>query len=118
MKLTADKLHESIVAWANIQFVTGRKSCDILDELHKAFGFTDWEIRDELGLEHLYMDAEMNEMEEEPLKEYNFIYTESMSGTFTVHAHNEAEAWDLVEQIEFCSADLSFNDDGHFTLVD
>lgn len=119
MKLTADRLRESIVAWANTQLATGRETCAILDELHQDFGLTDREIRDELGLEHLYMDDEPNETDE-PLKEYHFVYHAYLDTVITVDAHNETEAEALAEDIveNIIYADMECYDTGLDRLPD
>lgn len=111
MKLTAERLVKAI-----FNQIDGYESSDALKILRDDYGFSDDEIRD-MGLDYLFDCEESNETDE-PLKEYTFLYTESMSGTFTVKAHSEDEAWERVESIEFCSADLNFNDDGEFTLID
>lgn len=118
--LTVNKLSESIVAWANTQLAIGRETCAILNELHRDFGLTDREIRDELGLEHLYPEDEPNETEE-PLKEYHFVYHAYLDTVITVDAHNETEAEALAEEIaenNIIYADMECYDSGIEILPD
>ena len=54
---------------------------------------------------------------EEPLKEYTFVWRETLSGQFTIQARSEEEAWRLIEQEDVDQAKLNY-DNGEFTLVD
>lgn len=108
MKLTADRLIHAIN-----NSIEGYESSDALKILRTDFGFTDDEIR-AMGFDYLFDLAEPNEPEEEPLKEFSFVYHAYMDTVVTVEAHNEEEAEDLAEKEceNICYVDMECYDSG------
>lgn len=108
MKLTVDRLIHAI----NNQ-LEGYTAEDALNILRTDYGFTDDEIR-AMGFDYLFDLAEQNEPEEEPLKEFSFVYHAFMDTVVTVEAHNEEEAENLAEKEceNICYVDMECYDSG------
>lgn len=108
MKLTADRLIHAIN-----NSIEGYESSGALKILRTDFGFTDDEIR-ALGLDYLFDLVEPDEPDEEPLKEFSFIYHAYMDTVVTVEARNEKEAETLAEKEceNICYVDMECYDSG------
>lgn len=111
MKLTTERLIHAIS-----NQIDGYTSEDALNILRDEYGFDDEEIH-EMGFDYLFDFVEPNETEPpEPVYDYAFVYRQTWSGVFHVHAHNKEEAMELWQKemdegLDTCALD-QLDDDG------
>lgn len=110
MKLTAERLIHAIS-----NQIDSYTSEDALNILRDEYGFDDDEIR-EMGFDYLFPEEEEPNEPPAPVYDYAFVYRQTWSGVFHVHAHSREEAYKLWEEemdagLNTCALD-QLDDDG------
>ena len=110
-------MNERKLTGAIIRFINGElavyETSVVYNHLKDDFGLEDSDIA-HLGFDWIIPERKPGE---EPLKRYDFLYSEPLTNVYSVLARNEREAWDKIEDTEINLEDLCRND-GEWTLLE